>query len=315
MMHAGGRHRDVGRGGRLLLRRPAAAGRPGPAPEGALDGRAAAAVRRHRLRGRAAGEVSRASRSGCAGSSRRARSCGPSSTTRRSRARRAGGSRRSWTRPSSAACWRRCSTSTSSSAPTASARCPASTPSIRTCSTSAARSTACATCRPNPTRGMFGGNSNWRGPIWMPVNALIIRALLQYYTYYGDDFTVECPTGSGRQMNLYQVAEEITPPAGQHLPAGRRGPPAGVRRRARSSRRTRTGGTTSCSTSTSTATTARASAPATRPAGPASSPAPCTCSRRARRRSSSNSARCRGHHRSGAGAAGTGRGAPPGRRR
>jgi hypothetical protein len=57
--------------------------------------------------------------------------------------------------------------------------------------------------------GMFGGNSNWRGPIWMPVNALIIRALLHYYLYYGDAFTVECPTGSGRQMNLYQVAEEI----------------------------------------------------------------------------------------------------------
>jgi hypothetical protein len=58
--------------------------------------------------------------------------------------------------------------------------------------------------------GMFGGNSNWRGPIWMPVNALIIRALLQYFIYYGDDFTIECPTGSGRSMNLYQVAEEIT---------------------------------------------------------------------------------------------------------
>ncbi len=58
--------------------------------------------------------------------------------------------------------------------------------------------------------GMFGGNSNWRGPIWTPVNALIVRALLQYYAYYGDDFTVECPTGSGRQMNLYQVAEEIS---------------------------------------------------------------------------------------------------------
>jgi hypothetical protein len=58
--------------------------------------------------------------------------------------------------------------------------------------------------------GMFGGNSNWRGPIWMPVNGLIIRALLQYYTYYGNDFTVECPTGSGQHMNLYQVAEEIT---------------------------------------------------------------------------------------------------------
>ena len=58
--------------------------------------------------------------------------------------------------------------------------------------------------------GMFGGNSNWRGPIWMPVNALIIRALLHYYAYYGDDFMIECPTGSGRRMNLYQVAEEIS---------------------------------------------------------------------------------------------------------
>jgi hypothetical protein len=58
--------------------------------------------------------------------------------------------------------------------------------------------------------GMFGGNSNWRGPIWMPVNGLIIRALLQYYAYYGDDFKVECPTGSGRHMTLYQVAEELT---------------------------------------------------------------------------------------------------------
>ncbi len=58
--------------------------------------------------------------------------------------------------------------------------------------------------------GMFGGNSNWRGPIWFPVNALIIRALLQYYAFYGDEFTVECPAGSGRWMNLYQVAEEIS---------------------------------------------------------------------------------------------------------
>jgi len=57
--------------------------------------------------------------------------------------------------------------------------------------------------------GMFGGNSNWRGPIWMRVNGLIIRALLQYYLYYGDAFTVECPTGSGRQRNLYQAAQEI----------------------------------------------------------------------------------------------------------
>ena len=57
---------------------------------------------------------------------------------------------------------------------------------------------------------MFGGNSNWRGPVWMPANVLIIRALLQYYLYYGDDFRVECPTGSGRLMTLYQVAEEVS---------------------------------------------------------------------------------------------------------
>ena len=57
--------------------------------------------------------------------------------------------------------------------------------------------------------GMFGGNSNWRGPIWMPVNGLLIRALLQYFSYYGNDFKVECPTGSGQRMNLYEVAEEI----------------------------------------------------------------------------------------------------------
>ena len=57
--------------------------------------------------------------------------------------------------------------------------------------------------------GMFGGNSNWRGPIWMPVNALLLRALLQYYLYYGDTFKVECPTGSGNWMNLFEVSHEI----------------------------------------------------------------------------------------------------------
>ena len=57
--------------------------------------------------------------------------------------------------------------------------------------------------------GVFGGNSNWRGPIWMPVNALVIRALLQYYLYYGNGFIVECPTGSGRPMTLYQIAQEL----------------------------------------------------------------------------------------------------------
>jgi hypothetical protein len=58
--------------------------------------------------------------------------------------------------------------------------------------------------------GMFGGNSNWRGPIWMPVNALLIRALMSFYLYYGDNFKIECPTGSGNLMNLFEVAKEIS---------------------------------------------------------------------------------------------------------
>jgi len=57
--------------------------------------------------------------------------------------------------------------------------------------------------------GMFGGNSNWRGPVWMPVNTMIIRALLNFYLYYGDNFKIECPTGSGAMMNLFDVSKEI----------------------------------------------------------------------------------------------------------
>jgi hypothetical protein len=57
--------------------------------------------------------------------------------------------------------------------------------------------------------GMFGGNSNWRGPVWMPVNLLLIRGLLNLYQFYGDDFKVECPTGSGNFMTLFEVAKEI----------------------------------------------------------------------------------------------------------
>jgi hypothetical protein len=57
--------------------------------------------------------------------------------------------------------------------------------------------------------GIFGGNSNWRGPVWFPVNYLIIEALKRYHHFYGDALTVECPTGSGRRMHLGEVAEEL----------------------------------------------------------------------------------------------------------
>ncbi len=56
----------------------------------------------------------------------------------------------------------------------------------------------------------FGGNSNWRGPIWLPVNLLIIRSLMSMYQYYGNDFKVECPTGSGKLMTLFEVSQEIS---------------------------------------------------------------------------------------------------------
>ncbi|MET0541922.1 MAG: glucosidase, partial [Variovorax sp.] len=57
--------------------------------------------------------------------------------------------------------------------------------------------------------GMFGGNSNWRGPVWMPINFLLYTSLLRLYAYHGDDFQVECPTGSGRMMNLLEVAQDL----------------------------------------------------------------------------------------------------------
>src|SRR5204863_6283544 len=53
--------------------------------------------------------------------------------------------------------------------------------------------------------GLFGGNSNWRGPVWFPVNYLLIESLQKFHHYYGDDFKVECPTGSGKMMNLWEV--------------------------------------------------------------------------------------------------------------
>jgi mannosylglycerate hydrolase MGH1-like protein len=59
------------------------------------------------------------------------------------------------------------------------------------------------------TTGMFGGNSNWRGPVWFPINMLLIRALITHYRYYGDDLKVECPTGSGNMMTLFEVALEL----------------------------------------------------------------------------------------------------------
>jgi hypothetical protein len=60
------------------------------------------------------------------------------------------------------------------------------------------------------TNGLFGGNSNWRGPVWFPPNYLLIESLQKFHFYFGDDFKVECPTGSGQMMNLWEVATELS---------------------------------------------------------------------------------------------------------
>jgi hypothetical protein len=57
---------------------------------------------------------------------------------------------------------------------------------------------------------LFGGNSNWRGPVWFPVNILLIESLQKFHHYLGDEFTVEFPTGSGRQLTLWEVAGELS---------------------------------------------------------------------------------------------------------
>ena len=58
--------------------------------------------------------------------------------------------------------------------------------------------------------GLFGGNSNWRGPIWFPVNYLIIESLQKFHYFYGDDLKIEFPTGSGNMMNLWEVSQELS---------------------------------------------------------------------------------------------------------
>ena len=113
---------------------------------------------------------------------------------------------------------------------------------------------------------LFGGNSNWRGPIWFPVNYLLIEALERYHYFYGDSLRVECPTGSGRWMNLAEVAQELSSTTGEALPA-RPAEPASLPRQRRTARPLPTATTSCCSTSISTARRGPGSGPATRRAG------------------------------------------------
>ena len=86
------------------------------------------------------------------------------------------------------------------------------------------------TSRRNRRTGLFGGNSNWRGPIWFPVNYLLIESLQKFHHYLGDDFKVECPTGSGNMMTLWEVAAELSRRLTSIFLRDEQGTPAGVRR-------------------------------------------------------------------------------------
>ena len=120
--------------------------------------------------------------------------------------------------------------------------------------------------------GMFGGNSNWRGPVWMPVNALIIRALLNFYLYYGDNFKVECPTGSGKMMNLFEVAKEIADRLTRIFLRDEQRPAAGLRRHGEVPDRSPLARPHPLLRVLPRRQRRRARAPATRPAGPGSWP-------------------------------------------
>ena len=150
------------------------------------------------------------------------------------------------------------------------ALCPGTTWSIRSYSISSGQEYKVQYLPAESNNGMFGGNSNWRGPVWMPVNGLLIRGLLNLYQFYGDDFKVECPTGSGKYMTLFEVAKELA----RRL--------SSIFLRDANGKRPVYGGAKKfqedphwkdyiCFTSISTGTTAPASGPATKPDGPGSS--------------------------------------------
>ncbi len=126
------------------------------------------------------------------------------------------------------------------------------------------------------TTTLFGGNSNWRGPIWMPINFLMIEALYEFEKFYEPSTKIECPTGSGHFLTIPQIAAELTRRLTRCSCATRRGG-ALCSATIRSSRTTRRSATTSRSTNISTATRAPASAPCIRRAGRGSWP--CCCSR------------------------------------
>ena len=193
----------LGRGGRLLLRRDADARRDRDPAQGPLARRAAAAVRAtvfdgeliERLPGDDASRLSSSPAASATSIPALANRPGPNPEGRRILS-------RSWTRRDCGASCRRCSTRRSSSARTGSARSPAATSSTPVEFDWGGQHYEVRYLPAESDTGMFGGNSNWRGPVWFPMNLVILRALFQLHRYYGDRLKVECPTGSGTEMNL-----------------------------------------------------------------------------------------------------------------
>ena len=206
------RRRHVGRGGRLLLRRAAAARRRGVPAEGAVDGRTAAALRQHGDRAGDGAEPSQAARARSPSSASAIRRWSPRWRRRR--------------RASSGVAGRRLLSPLSKEKLTRilgyllDENEFLGPHGIRSLSKyhekhpfvfhTGGQEYQVQYLPAESNNGMFGGNSNWRGPVWMPVNGLIVRGLLNFYSFYGDDFTVECPTGSGNHMTLFEVAKEIS---------------------------------------------------------------------------------------------------------
>ena len=116
--------------------------------------------------------------------------------------------------------------------------------------------------------GLFGGNSNWRGPIWFPVNYLLIESLQKFHFFLGDNYKVECPTGSGRMMNPLGSRRRNLPTADAYLSGAMKMAADRFSAARRNFRTILIGAISSRFTNTSMAITAPASAPAIKPAGP-----------------------------------------------
>ena len=157
--------------------------------------------------------------------------------------------------------------------PTASARCRGPTATSPS-SVEIAGETYRVDYEPGESRTwLFGGNSNWRGPVWFPINYLLIEALQRYHLFYGDTFTMEFPTGSGKRMNLEQIARELARRLISLFMPDAKGKRPAMAGQSKASLTTVIGGSSCGSTNISMGTRGRAWGPITRPDGPPWSPA------------------------------------------